>query len=638
MRKLSKIFTIAIAFVLGLFLASTINVMAAGTTTVTAKYPGGATTNMVEGNNAEALGLDPSIFNVTANKNGNQNNIGLNKDGSIRLYANKADGNGNTLEISTLGDQIITSIKITYLAGKDTVEGETSGLITFGNDEGIVLQLADIRNTTKEYTGLNVESFTIKNTTTGEKNGQIWISQIEITYTSIPIKSLPGASIRTEGMQGLRFDAEVLDGTNIQEKGFYLLKGEATIADLMESLATMLYNGKTVFKQAVPGVAPYGRFSIVLTGIPIKGYLDDITVIPYVVKTDSEVVYSNPIVRSVGQVAINMAQAGAPLPQGVQDVLNELENFYKGRHVGNNYEISDGVKDPVTNEYVNLDLYDIYNPTVTNITLPTPAAREGYTFNGWYNDSSHSGDPITTVATNVATIYGKWTQITYNVTFNSNGGSAVDPQIVGHGNTAIEPAAPTKPGSLFVRWTLNGEAFDFTTPITSDIELVAEWTVATATAYFHETFTDISLPTGSYGSGTYTGVNGLVWTYASCRDVGSYAIDGKGVMLNKASESYIEITITSAGGYLYFEYRKAFTGKDARELEVLVNGVRVGETTGTFGNSSGEDTTVYKHEVQITQTGVITIRIKNVGSTKTSRQAVIDNIKWSETSNLPPEL
>ena len=49
----------------------------------------------------------------------------------------------------------------------------------------------------------------------------------------------------------------------------------------MESLATMLYNGKTVFKQVVPGVAPDGRFSIVLTGIPIKGYLDDITVIPY---------------------------------------------------------------------------------------------------------------------------------------------------------------------------------------------------------------------------------------------------------------------------------------------------------------------------------------------------------------------
>ncbi|HHW79298.1 MAG TPA: hypothetical protein GX742_00690, partial [Acholeplasmataceae bacterium] len=140
--------------------------------------------SMVEGsNNAETLGLDPSIFNVTTDAIGQYNNIiGLNTDGSIRLYANRTDGEGNTLEISTLGDQIITSIKITYLAGNNTVEGETSGLITFGNAEGIALQLADIQSTTKEYTDLNVESFTIKNTTTGTKSGQIWISEIQITF------------------------------------------------------------------------------------------------------------------------------------------------------------------------------------------------------------------------------------------------------------------------------------------------------------------------------------------------------------------------------------------------------------------------------------------------------------------------
>lgn len=291
---------------------------------------------------------------------------------------------------------------------------------------------------------------------------------------------------------------------------------------------------------------------------------------------------------------------------------------------------------------MNLDLYDIYNPTVTNITLPTPAAREGYTFNGWYNDSSHSGDPITTVATssilNVATIYGKWTQITYNVTFNSNGGSAVDPQIVGHGNTAIEPAAPTKPGSLFVRWTLNDEAFDFTTPITSDIELVAEWMEATPTAYFTETFeSETTNIAASYGDGSFVGAEGLEWTYGHSRNEGEYGITDKGIMLRRAYDSYIEVTITSNGGWFYFEYRKAFTGASPRELEVLVNGVRVGATTGVFGNSSGEDSTVYKHEVQITQTGVITIRIKNEGSTTTNRQVTIDNVKWSATSVLNPE-
>ncbi len=629
MRKLSKIFSILLLTICGFFIASTIDVEAAPTV-VSLTYPG-TTSNMTGENQAALLGLDDTLFSVKGIQKAANNNVYI-ATNQLRLYFGPGE-DGNILEIAIVAGHKIINIEYTMAS---TTYAPTAEIIVDGGEPVTHSNYG----TSIEISGISANSITIQNV--HPENTQLRLSNINITYTSIPIQSLPGASIRTEGIQGLRFDAEVLDGTNIQEKGFYLLKGEATIADLMASLATMLYNGKTVFKQTVPGVMPDGRFSIVLTGIPIKGYLDDITVIPYAVKTDNEEVYLNPVTRSVGQVAILMDQATQdPLPQGVQNVLNELENFYKGRHVGNNYEISEGVKDPVTNEYVNLDLYDIYNPTVTNITLPTPAAREGYTFNGWYNDSSHSGDPITTVATssilNVVTIYGKWTQITYNVTFNSNGGSAVDPQTVGHGNTATEPAAPTKSGSLFVRWTLNDEAFDFTTPITSDIELVAEWTVATATAYFHETFTDISLPTGSYGSGTYTGVNGLVWTYASCRDVGSYAIDGKGVMLNKASESYIEITITSAGGYLYFEYRKAFTGKNARELEVLVNGVRVGATTGVFGNSSGEDTTVYKHEVQITQTGVITIRIKNVGSTTSNRQVTIDNVKWSATSVLNPE-
>ncbi len=632
MRKVNKIISSLLLVVCGFFIASMINVRAA--TQVVAAYTDTTeTTNMIANeNNAELIGLDSTIFNVITNKGSASDEVGLNKDGTIRLYYGTGENKGTSMEIKVLEGYIIQAISYSIKAGNSP-----DANIIVDNGEPV---LYSGYTTGIQLGNIGASSVIIHNV--NDTNVQMHISQIEITYTSAPIKLLPGASIRTEGIQGLRFEAEVLDSTDIEEKGFYVLKGQATIADLITSLDTMLYNGKAVYKEAVPGVTAAGKFSVVLIGIPVMGYLDDITVIPYVVKLDSEVVYLSPLTRSIGEVAIAMDQATQdPLPQGVQNVLNELENFYKGRHVGNNYEISKGVKDPVTNEYVNLDLYDIYNPTVTNITLPTPAAREGYIFNGWYNDSSHSGDPITTVATssilNVATIYGKWTQITYNVTFNSNGGSAVDPQIVGHGNTAIEPADPTKPGSLFVRWTLNDEEFDFTTPITSDIELVAEWTVATATAYFHETFTDISLPTGSYGSGTYTGVNGLVWTYASCRDVGSYAIDGKGVMLNKASESYIEITITSAGGYLYFEYRKAYTGASARELEVLVNGVQVGETTGKFGDSSGEDTTVYKHEVQITQTGVITIRIKNVGSTKTSRQAVIDNIKWSETSNLPPE-
>ncbi|HHV33658.1 MAG TPA: hypothetical protein GXX71_03095, partial [Acholeplasma sp.] len=86
MRKLSKIFSILLLAICGFFIASTIDVEAAPIQ-VTAQYTGTTTTNMVENeNNAASIGLDPTIFNVITNKGSSSYEVGLNKDGTIRLY------------------------------------------------------------------------------------------------------------------------------------------------------------------------------------------------------------------------------------------------------------------------------------------------------------------------------------------------------------------------------------------------------------------------------------------------------------------------------------------------------------------------------------------------------------------------
>src|SRR5690606_24735905 len=50
--------------------------------------------------------------------------------------------------------------------------------------------------------------------------------------------------------------------------------------------------------------------------------------------------------------------------------------------------------------------------------------------------------------------------------------------------------------------------------------------------------TDIS---GSYGDGSFTN-NGITWTYAHSRNEGDFPIDGKGLMLRRALDSYLEAT------------------------------------------------------------------------------------------------
>ena len=61
------------------------------------------------------------------------------------------------------------------------------------------------------------------------------------------------------------------------------------------------------------------------------------------------------------------------------------------------------------------------------------------------------------------------------VTFNSNGGSAVAAVEVASGQAVAKPADPTKAHCRFNGWKLNSAAYDFSTAVTSNITLVADW-------------------------------------------------------------------------------------------------------------------------------------------------------------------
>ena len=65
----------------------------------------------------------------------------------------------------------------------------------------------------------------------------------------------------------------------------------------------------------------------------------------------------------------------------------------------------------------------------------------------------------------------------YAVSFNANGGTKYfRTQYVNEYDKAYNPGNNTKAGYKFKGWYLNGELFDFNTPITRDIELVAKYT------------------------------------------------------------------------------------------------------------------------------------------------------------------
>lgn len=154
---------------------------------------------------------------------------------------------------------------------------------------------------------------------------------------------------------------------------------------------------------------------------------------------------------------------------------------------------------------INQDLFTLSNEVTANIVLPTSIDVEGETFGVIWTSNQPSvlsnvgvvnrptaatGDvsvTLTAVVSNknysetltYTVIVKALPQVTYTVTFNSNGGSSVEPMNVNAGAKLTEPTNPTKGNDLFVGWykesTLETVWVFATDTVNSNITLYAKW-------------------------------------------------------------------------------------------------------------------------------------------------------------------
>lgn len=65
----------------------------------------------------------------------------------------------------------------------------------------------------------------------------------------------------------------------------------------------------------------------------------------------------------------------------------------------------------------------------------------------------------------------------YNIIFDSDGGSAIAALKIEEGTKIEQPEAPTREGYIFVGWMLGDEFYDFASDVTGDVTLKAKWEV-----------------------------------------------------------------------------------------------------------------------------------------------------------------
>lgn len=163
----------------------------------------------------------------------------------------------------------------------------------------------------------------------------------------------------------------------------------------------------------------------------------------------------------------------------------------------------------------------------------------------------------------------------YTITFNSNGGSAVESVLVEENKLITEPNEPVRDGYTFLGWYVNNQKYDFTTPVTKNVILVAKW----------EKIQD--KPIGGEG----TGESGII-------NVSSVTLNYKTIYLYVGDTKTVTATVKPTNAT-----NKSVSWSSADSSIATVNGgkitgVKVGTTTvtATAGGKSGQVTVVVKEK------------------------------------------
>ena len=164
----------------------------------------------------------------------------------------------------------------------------------------------------------------------------------------------------------------------------------------------------------------------------------------------------------------NAKLSGQPIDTG--DVINDTTNIPN----------PNGTPVTVTYEYGKLD--GIYAKQIVQAgekaIEPDVPSRQGYQFTDWYLDDTKYD--FNSDVTGDMTLTAQWTANSYTITFDTDGGSAIDPITQGYGTTIKAPTAPTKTGYTFAGWD---RAIPATMPA-ENMTIKANWTVNQYTITF----------------------------------------------------------------------------------------------------------------------------------------------------------
>ena len=275
------------------------------------------------------------------------------------------------------------------------------------------------------------------------------------------------------------------------------------------------------------------------------------------------------------------------------------------------------------------------------LTEPTPApTREGFTFDGWYEDSTFSTKfNFDTPITDNMTLYAKWTENKYTLTFDANGGSGIMTPVTDLTGEYTLPAneftAPS--GKQFKGWSLTTDGAIVTkVDMTENRTVYAIWEnipVVTYTVSF----------AANGGTGTMADVTGISGEYTlpangfiapAGKQFKAWSVGG----VEKAAGDKITITANTTVTAVWeaIEYNVTVTdGKATVGAGTEITKAAEGTTVTLTANAAPTDMVFDKWEVI---SGSITLADANSATTTFTMPAGAVSVKATYTTYITVNL
>lgn len=227
------------------------------------------------------------------------------------------------------------------------------------------------------------------------------------------------------------------------------------------------------------------------------------------------------------------------------------------------------------------------------ISEPDAPKKDGYRFDGWYTEKDEKWNFENAIAGDL-TLYAKWVEQVI-VTFDSNGGSEVNPVTVDKGQTVSMPNNPTKEDYSFVKWTTeDGEDFTSNTKVYASVTLYAVWATDINKNGVDDEKETITINVNQTGDGT-------VGVKIGAEDGNSYVYDS-----TKYSPADFVVTVTAtpddgwyvdsiSGGELSFTTGRAgqvsFTASETCDVSVVLKQASLTATSSEMNYYVGQTIT-----------------------------------------------